>query len=271
MTILVDTVSITISPTAGLADQIGIVIDGDRDGIPDAQEPCGIEHVVDAQCQHTPEQFAEAALMLEPRGAFWSKGFGTAKAALYRAFGGLLSAFEARLCSVHKELLACESVELLAEWEKEYGTACVDTSKLSIPARQALVCQARSGSNILTLPQLETLLQTALDCSILRVEYAYAEHSYVGQGVNVPLTPVGGGICIRNIGPVPEQPSIQNSVNTDVGTSLRIPDPAFSPPTQCPIVFSTTPGDWDPVRYPLLLCLLEKHLPAHIEWALCPT
>lgn len=271
MTQLVDTIGIDILANAGVADNIDILIDADRNGIPDVAELCAIDHVIQSQCQHSAEQFAEAALMAEPRGAFWSKGFGTIKAALYRSFGRLLSEFETRLCSVYKELLACDSVELLAEWEAEYATACVDTSKLSLQARQALVCQARSGSNILTLLQLETLLQTALECPILRVEYAYAEHSYVGEGVNTPLTPIGGGLCIRNIGPVPEQPSIQNSVNTDVDSSLRIPDPNFSAPVQCPIVYSTAPGDWDPVRYPLLLCLLAKHLPAHIEWALCPT
>jgi hypothetical protein len=281
MTILSDTSTALVRPLGDFATDSSTAVVSPVDGTlgpAPVEPPCGIDLPPAYVCAHTPEEFAEAALMLEPRGFIWNKSFGTVKAALYRAFGKLLADFEARLCAVYVELLACKSVELLPEWETEYGTlaGCVDPAALSIEARQALVCQTRKGDGARTLTELQSLLRVALDCPILTLEYASLEHSVYGDPFGIPLTPTGGGICIRNIGPVPQPASVQSVFGpwegrgADFGDPLRIQDPAYAPPVQCPIVYSLAPGDYDPVRYPLLICLMRRYMPAHIEWALCP-
>ncbi|HYW57668.1 MAG TPA: hypothetical protein VE934_11950 [Polaromonas sp.] len=227
-------------------------------------------------CGHSPEQFAEAALGLEPRGALWCKTFVTVKAALYRAFGKLLSEFEQRLCDLFKESLACESVELLSEWEVEYGlpgNCAPESYPTDLAGRQAQVCAARQASAIITLPQLQALLRRALPCEFLTLQ--------------ATLT----GVCVSGIGPAPVQGFVHNTVGgwgvigTDgfgsgVGQPLTLADPDFAAPLQCPIVFHSTVGGWtggvgipltlgDRQKYPLLVCLLQKHLPAHIAWRIC--
>lgn len=227
-------------------------------------------------CGHTAEQFGEAALGLEPRGAIWCKTFSTVKAALYRAFGKLLSDVEQRMCDLFRESLACGSVELLPDWEREYGlpgNCAFESYPIDIAGRQAQVCAARQASAIITLPQLQALLRLALQCDYLVLE--------------ATLT----GVCVRNIGPAAVQGFIHNTVGgwgaigTDgfgsaVGQPLTLLDPTFVVTPQCPIVFHSTVGGWtggvgipltlgDRQKYPLLVCLMQKHLPAHIAWRVC--
>lgn len=214
-------------------------------------------------CGHTPEQFAEAALALEPRGLAWCRQFTTVKAALYRAFGRLLSDFERRMCDLFDESLACGSVELLDEWEKEYGLpgACSARDYPSdLAGRQAMVCAARRGEGVTTLPQLQEVLQIALECPTLTLEN-FVTHNWVTHGATQTLM-VQGGVCVRGIGP------------------------NFSPPPEdgelpdCPYIYHSTVGGWtggvgiplttaDPIKWQLLICLMDKHLPAHIAWAIC--
>jgi hypothetical protein len=227
-------------------------------------------------CGHTPEQFAEAAFGLEPRGAIWCKTFTTIKAALYRAFGKLLSDFEQRLCDLFTESLACNSVELLAEWEREYGlpgNCSPESYPTDTPGRQAQVCAARQASGIVTLGQLQALLRQSLQCDFLA------------------LSADASGVCVRGIGPAPLPGFIHNTVGgwgpigTDgfgsaVGQPLTLQDPAFVAPAQCPIVYHSSVGGWtggvgipltlgDRQKWPLLVCLMQKHLPAHIVWRVC--
>lgn len=227
-------------------------------------------------CGHTPEQFAEAALGLEPRGGIWCKQFTTIKAGIYRAFGRLLSDFEQRLCDLFRESLACNSVELLAEWETEYGLpgACAyESYPTDIAGRQAQVCAARRASGIVTTAQLQALLRSALQCPFLE------------------LSSDTTGMCVRYIGPAPVPGFIHNTVGgwgpigadgfgSGVGQPLTLNDPAFVAQPQCPIVYHSTVGGWtggvgvpltlgDRQKWPLLVCLMQKHLPAHIAWRVC--
>ena len=226
-------------------------------------------------CGHTAEEFAEAALALEPRGAIWCRLYDTTRAALYRAFGRLLSDFEQRMCVLFQESLACASVELLPEWEAEYGlpgTCAPGSYPTSLSGRQAQVCAARQSVGISTRLQLQELLRTALECSFLTVEDFYI-HNTVGTYVGLPLT-VYGGVCVRGLGPTPPAPYVHNTVGgwgitpgpgagiygSAVGQPLALVDPNYVPPAQCP----TTPAQLE-----LLTCLMQKHLPAHVTWMLC--
>jgi hypothetical protein len=234
---------------------------------------CNVNHTIaQSLCGRSAEAYAEAALGLEPRGWLWCQAFGTVKAQVYRAFGALLSDFEQRLCVVFRELLACVSVELLPEWEAEYGLPgdCAIEAGQDLASRQAQVCAAKRGIGIQTIAQLQTLLRDALQCPILEITFPTVSHSVVGGHVGSPLV-VGGqaGICIKNIGPQALPSLLHNTVGSTVNQTLLINDPAFVAGLQCPIIYSNTPGDYDPVRYPLLVCLLKKHLPAHIQWSIC--
>jgi hypothetical protein len=227
-------------------------------------------------CGHTPEQFAEAALGLEPRGGVWCKGFGTIKAALYRAFGRLLSDFEQRLCDLFRESLACESVELLDAWELEYGlpgNCAPESYPTDLAGRQAQVCAARQARGIVTLAQLQAVLRTALQCEFLTLDVST------------------DGVCVRGIGPAPVPGVIHNTVGgwgligvdgygSGMGQPLSLNDPEFEAVAQCPIVFHSTVGGWtggmgvgltlgDRQKWPLLVCLMQKHFPAHIAWRVC--
>jgi hypothetical protein len=248
-----------------------------------------------ALCGHTPEDFAAVALALEPRGAAWCKDFGTIKAALYRGFGKLLSDFEQRMCALFKESLACESVELLGEWEFEYGLpgeCAVGSYPTDLAGRQAMVCAARRAQGISTMKELEDILKIALDCPHLTLEDFY-EHNWVNTHVGMPLT-VYAGICVRGIGPVAPVPYVHNvvggwgthpAISTGVygsatGQPLTLVDPNYTAPEQCPIVYHSTVGGWtggvgiplttaDPVKWALLVCLMQKHLPAQAVWRVC--
>jgi hypothetical protein len=228
-----------------------------------------------ALCGHTPEQFAEAALAVEPHGAIWCRSFSTNRAALYRAFGRLLSDFEQRICVLFQESLACGSVELLPEWEAEYGlpgTCAPGAYPTDLSARQAQVCAARQSVGISTSLQLQTLLRTALQCSFLTVEDFYV-HNVMGTGMGQPLM-LYGGVCVRGLGPTPPAPWVHNVMGgwglnvgpsagvygSSVGQPLTLVDPSYMPPPECP----TTPE-----RFTLLSCLMKKHLPAHVTWMLC--
>ncbi len=243
-------------------------------------------------CGHTPEQFAEVALALEPRGAAWCKLYTTTKAALYRAFGRLLADFEQRLCDLFTEALACESVELLAEWEQEYGLpgeCAAGAYPTDLPGRRAQVCAARRNTGISTREQLQALLRIALDCPLLTLEHIFV-HSWMNSTMGQPLT-VYGGICVRGIGPADLQTTIHNVIGgwgvisdgagSSVGQPLTLNDPDFVQPPMCPVIYHSTMGGWtggvgeplmvaDPVKWGLLVCLLKKHLPAHVAWSVCP-
>jgi hypothetical protein len=244
-------------------------------------------------CGHTAEQFAEAALNVEPRGAAWCKQFTTVKAALHRALGRLLSEFEARLCVLLKEALACDSVELLSEWENEYGLPgnCNALYPTDIAGRQAAVCGARRALGIQTLPQLQALLQTALQCPHLRLEQR-VKHSNVGGwtgGVGQSLT-ISSGICVSGITALGLPPALHNVVGghgawaapygSSVGQPLTVNDPSYVAPQACPIIYHSTVGGWtggvgQPLQYSsqpswgLLQCLMTKHLPATVAWWVC--
>lgn len=242
-------------------------------------------------CGHTPEDYATAALALEPRGAAWCKVFTTTKAALYRAFGKLLSDFEQHLCALFTESLACESVELLSEWEFEYGLpgeCAVGSYPIDLAGRQGMVCAARRAQGISTLLQLQEVLQIALQCPHLRLENFY-EHNHVGNHTGMPLM-IYAGICVRGIGPAPEVPHIHNTMGgwgvvsgeygSSMGQPLTLLDPNYIAPEQCPIVYHSTMGGWtggmgnplmtaEPVKWGLLVCLMNKHLPAHTIWRVC--
>jgi len=193
-------------------------------------------------CGHSAEDFAEAAFRLEPRGIAWCKKKTTIKAAIYRAFGVLLSDFEQRICDLFNESLACGSVELLEDWEREYGlpSPCLAAYyPTDVPSRQALVCAARRGSSALSLSDLETLIRDTIDCPEL----------------TLTVTTSPNGVCISGI------------TNTDTST--------------CSIVQHATVGGWTggvgkplqygaPPKWNLLVCLLDRYLPSHIYWYVCP-
>ncbi|MES2685733.1 MAG: hypothetical protein V4706_02865 [Pseudomonadota bacterium] len=227
-------------------------------------------------CGHTAEDFAETALALEPHGDIWCRSFTTVRAALHRSFGKLLSDFELRICDLFRESLACGAVELLPEWEIEYGLpgdCAFQSYPTDVPGRQAQVCSARQASGIITLPQLQALLRTALQCEFLT------------------LTASSTGVCVRGIGPTPFQGYVHNTVGgwgvigvdgfgSSVGQPLTLNDPDFVAVAQCPIVYHSTVGGWtggvgnpltvgDRQKWPLLVCMLQKHLPAHIAWQVC--
>jgi hypothetical protein len=243
-------------------------------------------------CGHTPEQFAEVALALEPRGIAWCRLFTTTKSALYRAFGRLLADMEQRMCDLFEESLACNSVELLAEWEIEYGLpgeCAAGSYPTDLAGRQAQVCAARRSTGISTRAQLQALLRIALDCPLLTIDDILV-HSWMGRVMGQPLT-VHGGICVRGIGPADLQTTIHNVVGgwglmsdgagSAVGQPLTLNDPAFVQPDMCPVIYHSTMGGWtggmgsplmvaDPVKWGLLVCLMTKHLPAHVVWTVCP-
>lgn len=230
-----------------------------------------------ALCGHTPEDFAECALKLEPRGFFWCKDFGTIKSALYRAFGKLLSDFEQKVCVLFNESLACNSVELLDEWEQEYGLppkCAIAFYPTDLAGRQAMVCAARNASNRITTQQLEDLLQLALNCEFLKIENT--------------TSPVG--ICISGIASISPPDYIHNVVGgwglmaggfgSSAGQPLTILDPDYVHPQTCAIIYHATTGGWtggvgqplmfgDPARWNLLLCLMSKYCPAHVYWTVC--
>jgi hypothetical protein len=233
-------------------------------------------------CGHTPEEFAEVALVLEPRGALWSKLFTTIRAAVYRAFGKLLSDVEQRLCDLFKESLACQSVELLGEWENEYGLPgdCVPPGSYptTIAGRQAMVCAARKRRGGISLLDLQAILRGALDCPYLLIEKVFDAGVYTG-------------LCIRNIGYAPPLPGVHNVVGgrglisapygSAVGQPLTVDDPTAVAQSVCPIVYHSTTSAWtggigQPLRagneqkFNLLVCLINKYLPAHIQWQACP-
>lgn len=252
-----------------------------------------------ALCGHSPEQFAEAALGLEPRGGAWCKLFGTTKAALYRAFGRLLSDFEQRLCVLFTESLACPSVELLGEWEVDYGLPgeCINNYPTDIAGRQAQVCAARKANGLRTLAQLEALLQDALQCKWLKLQMVMVGNVPI-PAAPAPPTPLPQpviGLCVLNLGPAPPVPTLHNVMGgwgpyvgpsadgsgASVGQPLTIFDPNFVPPENCAIIYHSTMGGWtggmgiplttvDPIKWALLTCLMRKHLPAHILWFACP-
>lgn len=189
--------------------------------------------------------------MLEPRGPAWCTQFGTVKAALHRAFGLLLSTLEQRLCVLLREALACQAVELLPDWEREYGLPDLCQAAIyptSQAARQALVCAARRGEGVQTLAQLQALLRTVLGCNTLTLTLIDT-HAWAGGTVGTPLQ-VPGGVCVTGLGTAP-----------------------------CPAWFHSTAGGWTggvgqpltpgDAQWQLMACLLRKYLPAHIAWAGC--
>lgn len=249
-----------------------------------------------ALCGHSAEQFAEAALGLEPRGGAWCKLFTTTKAALYRAFGQLLSDFEQRLCALFTESLACPSVELLGEWEVEYGLPgeCATSYPTDLAGRQAQVCAARNANGIRTLSQLEALLQNALQCPYLLLEVNTVGYLPMPPAPGAPPAAIAG-VCVRNLGPAPPVPTVHNimggwgaytgpsadGTGAAMGQPLSIVDPNYTPPANCAVIYHSTVGGWtggmgiplttvDPVRWALLVCLMRKHLPAHVVWSACP-
>ena len=261
--------------------------------------PPGPDPAQGALCGHTAEQYAEAALGLEPRGGAWCKLFATTKAALYRAFGQLLSDFEKSMCSFFVEAMACKSVQLLSEWEVEYGLPgeCITSYPTDLEGRQAQVCAARNAVGIRTLAELELLLQNALQCQWLKLQMV------VVGNLPVPIPPIAPaplpqpiiGLCVLNLGPAPPVPTLHNVMGgwgqyvgpsadgsgASVGQPLIIFDPNFVPPENCAIIYHSTMGGWtggmgiplttvDPIKWALLTCLMRKHLPAHILWFACP-
>jgi hypothetical protein len=145
-----------------------------------------------------------------------------------------------------------------------------------------MVCAAKQSIGISTLDQLQALLKTALSCEYLTLQ-SFITHSGVG----------GGGICVGGIGPADLPTTIHNMVGgwgdlgglsspngSSVGQPLTIIDPSFVNTPACPIIYHSTVGGWtggvgqplqyaDPIKFGLLVCLMNKHLPAHISWTIC--
>jgi len=229
-------------------------------------------------CGHSAEQFAEVALILEPRGVAWCKDFGTIKAALYRAFGALLSGFERRLCYLFTESLGCSAVELLSEFETDYGLpgdCAFGAYPKDVAGRQARVCAARKGSSVGTNAELQAVLRTAMQCDWLTVTNV-SQHSVAGMLAGMPLM-VSTGVCIGGVGTTYTPPSVHFVSGNVAGLPLTNYDRNFSPTDECPIFehvvagFSVgsplTTGATNQVE--LLSCLMTKYLPAHISWTFC--
>ena len=85
-------------------------------------------------CGHSPEDFAEAQLMLEPRGLAWCKKYTTTKAAIYRAAGAIFSDFEQRICDLFRESLACDWLNYWAS-----GRLSTDSQSPAISAHTRLI------------------------------------------------------------------------------------------------------------------------------------
>jgi uncharacterized protein YmfQ (DUF2313 family) len=227
-------------------------------------------------CGHSPEDFAEVQLKLEPRGYAWCKDYGTVKAAIYRACGKIFSDFEQRICDLFSESLACSSVELLNEWEIEYGLPkpCFQGSyPTDILTRQKLVCEARKGGGSKTLTEIVQILRDALECGfldIVRDEFG----QYCISGLREPSYPdtihnvVGGlGVIIDGYG-------------SSAGQPLTLIDPNYIPPQSCSIVWHSRTNGWtggvgkpltqgDDYKIGLLYCLMAQYWPAHIGWYIC--
>lgn len=217
-----------------------------------------VDPVVDLSdlCGHTPEQFAEVALALEPSGIAWCKDFWTVKAALYRAFGSLLSGFEQRLCYLFTESTGCSSVELLSEFELDYGlpgTCAVGSYPTDLKGRQARVCAVRKSTAISTNAELQAILRLAMQCDYLTVTNA-ENHFYCGQVCGLSLTQEEG-VCISGIGlgepeHSPECEIVQHvTASFGVGSTLTI---------------------GNQYKLDLLACLMSKYMPAHVTWNICP-
>jgi hypothetical protein len=224
-------------------------------------------------CNHPAERFAEVAMQLEPMGEFWCKQYGTIKAKLYLAFGGLLSAFNQRLCDLLRENTGCEAVETISEWEFEYGlpSACQVDYPTDLAGRQAQVCAARRGGSIRTLLELQALIRVATQCDYVTLEE----------------TPTG--ICVRGITGSTATPYIHNVVGghglvsqgdgSGAGQPLQLVEPSFVAPPYCRMIYHSVVGGWtggigvpltqQTADYQTLICLLQKHLPAHVSWYLC--
>ncbi len=224
-------------------------------------------------CGHPAERFAEVALQAEPTGAIWCKQYGTVKAALYRAFGGLLAQFNDRLCDLLRENTGCESVETLAEWEVEFGlpSACQTDYPTDTAGRQAQVCAARLGGNIRTIQDLQSGLITATGCEFIVLK-------------NTPT-----GVCISGITGAASVPAVHNVVGgwgaisqgygSAVGQPLLLQDPLYVAPQYCPMVYHSVVGGWtggvgsaltqQTIEYQTVVCLMQKHVPAHVNWYIC--
>lgn len=227
-------------------------------------------------CGHSAEDFAEAQLKLEPRGFAWCKDFGTVKAAIYRAAGMVFSQFEQRICDLLRESRACESVELLREWEIEYGLPkpCFDGAyPTDIPTRQRLVCEARKGGGSKNLIELEKLLKDALQCPFLSIQKDEFGQ-YCINGIKEPSYPT----TIHNV--VGGYGVISDVYGSSAGQPLTLIDPTYVAPDTCSIVWHSTVGGWtggvgkpltqgDEVKIGLLYCLMKQYWPAHIGWYIC--
>lgn len=281
----------------------------------DQPQACG-DQPLPAQaplCGHSAEQFAEVAMMLEPRGALWLHSTQLLRTAVHRAFGGLLSAFEQRLCDLLRESLACESVELLDQWEAEYGLpgACAADYPTDLAGRQAQVCAARQGVGVQTLGDLQALLRRVTGCDHITLSITTpGTTSSMGNPLGSMSTSAMGnridrpaqsafdndkpeGLCISGIRAPLWPPTVHNVVGghgpytgpssggyaSATAQPLTLIDPAYVPPDNCGMVDHSrvgghtggvgqhlTQGDY---RFNLMVCLLNKHLPAHVSWFAC--
>jgi hypothetical protein len=207
-----------------------------------------------------PSDYALVAKRLEPTGKLWDC-LSPLKMALHTAFGSLLSGFESAMCKLQKESLACGSIELINEFEAEYGlpSGCAKSYPTDLAGRQAQVCTARKSIGISTISQLEDLLQTATACTNLKITESTI-HSTVGGwtgGAGNPLM-VSGGVCVTGI----TEPLIPTNL------------------PYCPIIYHSTVGGWtggvgqsltiqDETKINIIECLMSKHLPASINYSLC--
>jgi uncharacterized protein YmfQ (DUF2313 family) len=229
-------------------------------------------------CGYLPEDYAEAALKLEPFGLAWCKEFGTIKAAIYRAFGGLLAYVDERICALVKESRPCATDEMLPEWEVEFGlpSDCMrGIYPTDIEGRKRAVCAAYLGQGIQTLPQMQAFLRNALDCPHLVLEINHdaglINHVCV---YNISATDIN---YVHNV--VGGYGELCGVYGSSAGQPLQIcdPDQVFGP--YCSIVWHNVVGGWyggvgQPLmvgreKWQLLICLMDKHLPAHVRWEVC--
>lgn len=228
-------------------------------------------------CGHSPEDFAEAQLMLEPRGLAWCKKYTTTKAAIYRAAGAIFSDFEQRICDLFRESLACDSVELLGEWEIEYGLpkpCYIGAYPTDVKSRQLLICAFRKAGGVKTLAEILDIISDAIECPSFNIT-RNDDGSYCLRGIFAPSYPdiihnvVGGHGVITDDG-----------YGSSAGQPLVLIDPDYIEPETCSILWHSTVGghtggvgkpltQGDAAKIAIIYCLMEQYWPAHVGWTFC--
>ena len=223
-------------------------------------------------CDATAENYAEAMLNTEPKGAFWNKSKKTIKAKFYLCFGSILEKFSNRMCGFFEESLACNSLELLAEWEDFYGLpkTCLDTPLVTIQDRQAAVCAAKRNKGLNTFNELQGFIRLQIGCDLITIEQKLSDN---GNLI---------GVCVKGVTGGEWRAKIFSRVGGSTGgvtKRLVLNDPDYIPPANCGLTtFSRVGGSTGGVgknlvfgddMYYRLICLLDAHVPMHLAIFFC--